>query len=108
MVFGGPWGAMGGQQCYLVLIEYLHGPPWYVPAIFVAPSNGATQSTIDTARANSPPTRLLAPSGLCSGVGGGEKKGKRKRGGEKRRRGEKEKKSIVYPYMCLRVYLYAI
>jgi len=41
-------------------------------------------------------------------VGGGEKKGKRKRGGEKRRRGEKEKKSIVYPYMCLRVYLYAI
>jgi len=45
---------------------------------------------------------------LCPGVGGGEKKGKRKRGGEKRRRGEKEKKLIVYRYMCLRVYLYAI
>ena len=57
----GTWGDMGRQQCYLVLIEYLQGPPWYVPAIFVAPSNGATQSTIDTARANSPPTRLLAP-----------------------------------------------
>ena len=58
----GTWGDMGRQQCYLVLIEYLQGPPWYVPAIFVAPSNGATQSTIDTARANSPPTRLLALS----------------------------------------------
>ena len=45
---------------------------------------------------------------LCPGVGGGEKKGKRKRGGEKRRRGEKEKKLIVYRYVCLRVYLYAI
>ena len=59
--FGGPWGAMGGQQCYLVLIEYLHGPPWYVPAIFGPPSNGGPQSTIDTAIANSPPTRILAP-----------------------------------------------
>ena len=53
--FGATWGDMGRQQCYLVLIEYLQGPPWYVPAIFVAPSNGATQSTIDTAVANSPP-----------------------------------------------------
>ena len=55
-----------------------------------------------------PPHFEMAPPWLCSGVGGGEKKGKRKRGGEKRRRGEKEKKLIVYRYMCLRVYLYAI
>ena len=33
-----------------------------------------------------------APPWLCSGVGGGEKKGKRKRGGGKKKKGGKGKK----------------
>ena len=55
-----------------------------------------------------PPHKIISPAMALLRGGGGEKKGKRKRGGEKRRRGEKEKKLIVYRYMCLRVYLYAI